>query len=169
MNTIPDVLPLNLKYFFYNMRNYLDTDIYFYGSSIRGDYYKNKSDVDMCIFTDNEKSMINKVKLFLNAEQCHVKKIVWRYEKEIIHGHKISFKVDDDRCEIYVYNETFKDIVVQYIRIPLNRPFYFNILLYILKFIYYTIPILPKEIYVKLKTFLMKKLIINKDSEFWVL
>ena len=40
---------------------------------------------------------------------------------------------------------------------------------YILKFMYYTIPILPKDIYMYLKTLCMKKLIINKDSEFLVI
>lgn len=169
MNTIPTVLPKNLQNFFLDLENYIETDMYFYGSSIRGDYHKNKSDIDICIFSDNEKSMMNKIKIFLKGSKENIKKVVWRYEKNIIYGYKIKFKVDDNRCEMFVYNEKFKDLIIQYIRIPLNTPFYILWILYILKFIYYTIPILPKNIYIYLKTLCIKKLIINKDSEFLVL
>lgn len=166
MNKIPESLPNNLQRFFSDLKNYIDTDIYFYGSSIRNDYRQNQSDIDMCIFADNEKSMMNKIKIFLKGSKENIKKIVWRYEKNIIYGYKIQFKVDDNKCEVYVYNDRFKDKIVDYIRIPLHAPFYLLWILYFLKFIYYTIPILPKNTYIYLKTKCMKKLIINKDSEF---
>lgn len=169
MNKIPSVFPMNLQKFFAELRNYVDEDIYFYGSCIRGDYHKNQSDIDMCIFSDNEKSIIEKIKYFLNGEKKNIKKIVWRYEKNIIHGYKLKFKVDGTRCEIHAYNENFKDIILPYIRIPLSTPFYANWMLHILKLIYYTIPILPKDIYIIMKGWIMKNVIINKDSEFLVI
>ena len=65
MNKIRDDFPEDLKKFFINLQNYLDTELYFYGSVIRNDYVKNKSDVDLCIFTDNEQSILNKLKFYL--------------------------------------------------------------------------------------------------------
>ena len=54
MNNIRNDFPPDLKKFFYDLKNYLDTDLYFYGSVNRPDYVHDKSDIDIGIFTDNE-------------------------------------------------------------------------------------------------------------------
>ena len=70
MNKIRNDFPPDVKKFFNDLKNYLDTDLYFYGSVNRRDYVHNKSDIDIGIFTDNEYSMMTKIQHFL-----HVKKM----------------------------------------------------------------------------------------------
>ena len=65
MNAIRDDFPKDIKIFFKQLQNYLDTDIYFYGSVNRTDYVPGKSDIDVAIFTDNEYSVITKLQHFL--------------------------------------------------------------------------------------------------------
>ena len=80
MNIIPTVLPMNLQKYFVELKNYLDTELYFYGSVIRNDYVKNKSDVDLCIFTDNEQSTINKLKFYFHIESKDIKKVIKKFD-----------------------------------------------------------------------------------------
>ena len=69
MNKIRDDFPENIKDFFVNLQNYLDTDLYFYGSVNRSDYVHGKSDIDVAIFTDNEYSTITKLQHFLHVKR----------------------------------------------------------------------------------------------------
>jgi predicted nucleotidyltransferase len=161
MNIIPKVLPLNLQKYFIDLKNYLDTELYFYGSVIRNDYVKNKSDVDLCIFTDNEQSILNKLKFYLHINSKNIKKIIKKYEKNemVIYGYKIPCTIDDIRCEIYVHNEKFKDSLLNEMQAPLKAPFYVNIFLYILKFFHYTIPLLSVENYKIIKNYYINNFI----------
>ena len=54
MNAIRDDFPKEVKDFFKRLENYLDDELYFYGSVNRSDYIHGKSDIDVAIFTDNE-------------------------------------------------------------------------------------------------------------------
>ena len=69
MNKIRDDFPEDLKNFFIDLQNYLDTELYFYGSVNRSDYVHGKSDIDVAIFTDNEYSTISKLQHFLHVKR----------------------------------------------------------------------------------------------------
>jgi hypothetical protein len=170
MNTnIREDLPRNIKDFFYNLKNYLDTELYFYGSINRSDYIHGKSDIDLAIFTDNEYSIINRLQHFLHAQKSDFKKVIWKLEGHMIYGFKIKCDpnlLDGAECEIAIYNNDFKDILKYEFQRNDNVPIFLFIILYILKFFHYTIPIIPKNIYVKIKRIMFNKIMNKKDSEF---
>ena len=171
MNIIPSVLPPNLKKYFIELKNYLDTELYFYGSVLRSDYIKDKSDIDMCIFTDNEPSTIIKLQSYFHIDTKYVKKIVKKYEKNelIVYGYKIKCIVDGTKCEVNIYNEKFKDKLLDEMQAPLKAPFYANIFLYIIKFFYYVIPLLPKDTYKTIKNYYINNFIKFDDTLYFVL
>ena len=166
MNTIPSVLPKNLQQYFINLKNYLETELYFYGSVIRNDYVKNKSDIDLCIFTDNEQSTINKLKFYFHIQSKDINKVIQKSQHNdlIIYGYKIKFVIDGIKCELQIYNDNFKDKLLNDMQAPLKSPFYANIFLYILKFFYYTIPLLPKNIYVFMKKYYLNNFIKSDNT-----
>jgi predicted nucleotidyltransferase len=170
MNTnIRQDLPRNVKDFFYNLKNYLDSDLYFYGSINRGDYIHGKSDIDLAIFTDNEYSVINKLQHFLHANKTDFKKVLWKLEGEMIYGFKIKCDpnlLNGAECEIAIYNNDFKDLLQFEFKRNDNVPLLLFIILYILKFFHYTLPIIPKNIYAKIKRLIFNKIMNKKDSEF---
>ena len=171
MNIIPSILPINLQQYFIKLKNYLDTELYFYGSVIRYDYVKNRSDIDLCIFTDNEQSILNKLKFYLHIQSKDLKKVIKKYEhnKLIVYGYKIKCVIDDIKCEMYVYNEKFKDVLLNEMQAPLKAPFYVNIFLYILKFFYYNIPILSKDIYKTVKNYYINNFIKFDNTLYFVI
>ena len=66
METTKNELSPYSKTFFKKLSNYLDTKIYYFGSIQRNDYFPKSSDIDIDIFTDNEKSTILKLQNYLN-------------------------------------------------------------------------------------------------------
>lgn len=171
MNIIPTVLPKKMQKYFVDLKNYLDTELYFYGSVIRNDYIKNKSDVDLCIFTDNEQSILNKLKFYLHINSKNIKKIIKKYENNeiVIYGYKIPCTIDDIRCEIFVHNEKFKNSLLNEMQAPLRAPFYVNLFLYILKIFHYTIPLLSVETYKIIKNYYINNFIKFDNTLYMVL
>ena len=170
MNTIRNDFPQDLKKFFIDLQNYVDTDLYFYGSVNRPDYKHTKSDIDVAIFTDNEYSMISKLQHFLHVKRDAFDKIVWKLYGKIVYGYKIKCdKYTNSKCEIAIYNNEFKDYLLKEIRTYDNIPFHLAILLSILKTFYYTIPILSNKMYAEYKRYIFNTLMINKkDTVFFV-
>jgi predicted nucleotidyltransferase len=78
IETTKNKIPENQQIFFENLKNYLDTKIYFFGSVQRADYFKENSDIDVAIFTDNIKETIYKMQIFLDKEPDDFKKFVWK-------------------------------------------------------------------------------------------
>ena len=60
------------------MSNYIDDEIYLYGSIRRMDYIPDKSDLDIDLFTDNENSLIYKLCNFLHLKKNDFKKVVYK-------------------------------------------------------------------------------------------
>jgi predicted nucleotidyltransferase len=171
MNIIPSVLPMNLQKYFINLKKYLDdTELYFYGSVIRNDYVKNKSDVDLCIFSDNEQSILNKLKFYLHIQSKDIKKVIKKYENDgmLIYGYNIDFIIDEIKCQLHIYNEKFKDNLLNEMQAPLKSPFYINIFLYVLKLFYYIIPILSKETYSSVKNYYIENFIKSSKVLYFV-
>ena len=54
--------------FFTNLQNYLGSELIFYGSIKRYDYFKESSDIDITVITDNTKSILSKLQNYLNEQ-----------------------------------------------------------------------------------------------------
>jgi len=169
MNKIRNDFPPNVKKFFVNLQNYLDTDLYFYGSVNSPDYVQGKSDIDVAIFTDNEYSTMAKLQHFLHVKRSGFDKIVWKLEGKMIYGYKIKCdKYTNSKCEIAIYNNDFKQILLNEMSVYNEIPFYVEILLFILKTSYYTFPILSPQTYAACKRFVFNRIMVNKkDSVFF--
>jgi phage-related protein len=158
------------KHFFNKLSNYLDTKIYFYGSIQRADYFSKSSDIDVDIFTDNEKSTIIKLQNILNLPRSSFNKFVYKLHKtnQLVHGYKVEYidSVNNFTTEISIYNEKDKYGVLYEHLSKTFLPFYVTFLLLILKTLYYNIQILPKKIYKYLKRIIMNYMVEGEDSEF---
>ena len=71
--------------------------------------------------------------------------------------------------EISVYNEKYKEIILNEHRSKFNLPLYIIMVLIILKYLHYNLGILPLNYYSKLKKFLTNSCYDNNKSEFLVL
>ena len=170
MNKIRNDFNPDLKNFFINLQNYLDTELYFYGSVNRSDYIHNKSDIDIAIFTDNEYSVMTKLQHYLHVKRDAFDKIVWKIEGTIVYGYKIKCdKYTDSKCEISIYNNDFKEIILKDISKGISIPLHIEILLCILKTLYYTFPILSSNTYSLYKRFIFNTIIVNKKDTSFVL
>ena len=85
------------------------------------------------------------------------KKIVYKIDKNVIHGNKLKYKNIDDNfdVEISVYNSKYKNIVLTDHNNGEYLPFYILIPLFVIKFLFYNLKILSKKTYKRLKRFLM--------------
>jgi predicted nucleotidyltransferase len=171
MNTLRNDLPKNIKDFFNNISKYIDNELIFYGSVTRSDYVPGKSDIDVAIFTDNEQSEISKLQQVLHVKRDAFEKIVWKLNGKMIYGYKIKCeKYTEINCEIAIYNNDFKEILLDEFNKPLkNQSMFIFALLYILKTFYYHIPLLPEKTYINLKRIILNDLMGKKESVFFVL
>uniref|UniRef100_A0A6C0H5I1 Polymerase nucleotidyl transferase domain-containing protein n=1 Tax=viral metagenome TaxID=1070528 RepID=A0A6C0H5I1_9ZZZZ len=160
------------EHFFYRLRNYLETPIYFYGSIQRSDYVIGKSDIDVDIFTENEESMKIKLANFLKKDFTKFKEIIWRLKNnKVVSGYKIMYhdKLNDFNVEISIYNEKHKKYVLK----EHNHKFKLNIIalfiLYILKTIYYKLSLINQPIYAYLKKKILSFGSNTEDDDFIVI
>lgn len=168
INSLPNNVPKYIKDFFHNINDYLDTELYFYGSITRGDYIPDKSDIDVMIFTDNEYSTISKLQQILHAKRKKFRKVVWKLNGQMIYGYKIeTLELTGIQSEIAIYNTNFKELLMGELLRPLkNQNPIINLLLYILKFLYYKIEIIPNEQYKWLKRKLLNDMMGQSNSKF---
>lgn len=165
-----DDFPKNVKDFFRRLENYLDTNLYFYGSVNRDDYIHDKSDIDIAIFTDNEYSTITKLQHFLHVKRDAFDKVVWKLEGNMIYGYKIKCeKYIRIKCEIAIYNSDFKDVLLKEIRQYNSVPTHITLLLYILKLIYYTFPIISEKTYSSYKRYIFNEIMLQKRDTIFLL
>ena len=171
METTKNNLPPNVKEFFYNLSEYLDTKMLYFGSVQRSDYVPGKSDIDVDIFTDNENSIIGKMQHFLGVSKKEFKSIVWIIDDVPVYGRKIKYSKPDEQleAEFSIYNEKFRDAVIKEHTRKFILPIYVIILLYILKFFYYTIPLLSTKNYGRCKRFILSRCLGEDYPKFMVL
>lgn len=153
METTKNELPKNVKDFFYHLSDYLDTKLLYFGSVQRSDYVPGKSDIDVDIFTENEYSLMAKMQHYLHVQKKDFEKVAWIIKEVPIYGYKLKYenKKEDIIAEFSIYNEKFKDVVLSQHNNKHILPIYITILLYIIKFFYYQIPLLSKKTYGYLK------------------
>ena len=139
-------LPDNINKFFDDLTKYMDTKLYFFGSVQRNDYIHGLSDIDIDIFTDNIDSIISKMQHFLHIKKKKIKKIIWKNEKNnlFFNGYKIYYQNTNlgfsvDFC---IYDNKFKNDILEKHLIQINIPYYISVMLYIIKIIYYKLNII---------------------------
>jgi len=143
-------LPNNIKQFFYKLSNYLDTNLFFYGSVQRYDYLPDDSDIDIAIFTENEYSTMVKMQHFLHVERKDFKKFVLMEDnEEAVDGYKVKYKNEDLNlnAEFSIYNNKYEEIRKNKLSRHIDMPFYVAIALYILKILYYKLNIISNKTY----------------------
>ena len=85
----------------------------------------------------------------------------------MVYGHKVQYKDDHITTEILVFNEKDKHDVIRDHSSKFVLPFYISYLLVILKFIYYKLELISKNLYVKLKRGLLNS--VENGPEFVII
>ena len=80
METTKNELSPFEKVFFQKLSEYLGEPIYFYGSIQRDDYFPQLSDIDIDIFSYNEKDTVFKLQNYLNLERSDIKQFVYKID-----------------------------------------------------------------------------------------
>jgi hypothetical protein len=173
METIRNKISPRTQHFFNRLSQYLDTKLYYFGSVQRADYFPQGSDIDVDIFTDNEEATIIKIQNFLKVPKKQFKRFVWRLNTNdrVVYGHKIMYKDPEGQftAEFSIYNEKVKDWILKEHRLKTFLPFYATYILVILKFLFYTVGIIPSYWYTYMKKFTLSTLIGLKYDEFVVI
>lgn len=142
--------------YFSNLQKYLDTELYFYGSIKRSDYFQKGSDIDITVITDNVHSTLSKLQNYLNIKKTEIKKIYQKFyirSKSIVVGYKIKYE-DKERnfsFDILIYDEKYRKSVIENLNDINNLPGYMVVILIIIKILYYSLGIISKDIYLYLK------------------
>jgi predicted nucleotidyltransferase len=170
METTKNELPQNVKNFFYHLSEYLDTKFLYFGSVQRSDYVPGKSDIDVDVFTDNEYSLMTKMQHYLHVSKKDFKKVAWIIKDTPTYGYKLKYtnKKEGIDAEFSIYNEKFKDVILEEHNSKKVLPIHVTILLFIIKLFYYQIPILTKKTYIYLKRLILNG-ILGDDAKFLVL
>ena len=160
----------NTRQFFHRLSKYLDEKIYFYGSVQRMDYLPDKSDIDVCIFSDNEYSTMTKLQHFLRVSKNNFETFVKKCKNNIVYGYKIEYTHPTQplKVELCIYNTKFKDIIQQDNVIKTKIPIYIGWILYFIKWFYYEIPILSDNTYKKIKDYLLSYAYPEKKSNIFL-
>jgi hypothetical protein len=170
METTKNKLTPYERNFFEKLRNYIDKPIYFYGSIQRNDYFSRMSDIDIDIFSDNESSTLYLLQNYLNMNKNQFKKSIYKMDKtnNLIPGYKSKY-IDESNnliVEISVYNEKYKNDILQEHQSKFNLPFYITGILIILKIFHHYLGILPIYYYSKYKKILTNTYYDNNKAEF---
>ena len=163
MEQINEKLTDKQKQFFNNLSIHIGKPIYFYGSIYRLDYFPGKSDIDVDIFTDNESSTIQMLCNYLHVKRSEFRKSLNKIDSTVVRGYKAKYKDERNNIEteISVYNNRYKNIVLEDHGKAKNMPLYISIILLIVKFCYYNLGIIPTDVYKVLKLNL-----VNPGSEY---
>ena len=172
METTNNEISPYARRFFSRLSNYLDTKLYFFGSVQRYDYFQS-SDIDVDIFSDNLESTLSKMRNFLHVKKEEFKKIIWRLKtkNKVITGYKIMYLQPEHNfaAEFSIYEEKYKDDILSIHKSKSSIPFYATFILIIVKFLYYTLNIIPSSLYSSCKKFFLNGGIGRIDEEFVVI
>jgi predicted nucleotidyltransferase len=164
------------KTFFNKMSNYIGEPIYFFGSIQRCDYFPGLSDIDIDIFTFDEKTTLIKLQNFLDMDKSNFKKFVYKIDKndnkgnDLVIGYKTKY-VDTENSltvEISVFNEKYKESILTEHKSKFNLPFYITWFLIFLIVLHYNLGILPIYYYSLIKKKITNNFYDGNKSEFVV-
>jgi predicted nucleotidyltransferase len=169
-NNINNNLSEKAKTFFYELQDYLDdhAELYYYGSVQRFDYFPGQSDIDIGILTDNEYSVMNKMQHFLKVGKKDFIKVAWKLNGRYIYGYKLKYENPELNIivEFAIFNNKFKNILIEEHYRTIDIPFFTAFLVLVLKFFYYIIPLLPTKVFAYLKRKLFNDNLGIKDSSY---
>jgi predicted nucleotidyltransferase len=159
--------------FFHKLSNYLDTKLYYFGSVQRGDYFPKSSDIDVAIFTENTSSLLTKMQNLLKVSPNEFKKFVWRLNSNnaLVSGYKILYKEpeNDFIAEFSIYDTKHMDNILFEHNDKKDLPFYATFLLIVIKFLFYTLAIIPSTWYIQSKKFIFTTFIGKKEDNFVII
>jgi hypothetical protein len=157
MDKINKRLTHNQKIFFDSFSQYIDKPLYFYGSIKRADFIPGKSDIDVDIFTDNESSTIQLICNFLSIKRSDIVKFVYKINSVMVYGYKAKYEdtINGIKVEFSIYNNKYKNVVLDDRNYGECLPFYIIVALYIIKILFYNFKIISKKMYKRYKRFLM--------------
>ena len=142
--------------FLLDLQTHLNQELIFFGSINRMDYFKNNSDIDIAIITDNTHSVLFKIQHYLNIDKTQIKKIYQQFNKKntnIVRGYKIKYKdVENNfKFDLVVYDEKYRPFVLDNIYKHNTMPILLSALLCILKFLFYKLYLFPKSFFMQIK------------------
>lgn len=145
--------------FLTNLQRYIDTELIFFGSIKRCDFFIGKSDIDIAIITDNVESVKKKLQNYLNIGKSKIKKSMQKIpnSNKLVYGYKINYDDEENNLylEIIIYDEQYRSFIINNIEKTTNLPFYITIIYFILKVLTYSLPILSEDILKYCKNFVM--------------
>lgn len=155
MDTIKNKLTQAEIIFFQNIQNLLDTNLYFYGSIQRYDYLSPYSDIDVDIFTNDEKGTIIKLQNFLNVNKNNFKKTlcIMNDSKSIIYGYKLKYNDKDKQInvEFSIFNEKYKNEVIESQKKQMSISYFRCMCILFIKILHYELNILPYRLFRRIK------------------
>ena len=155
METIKNKLTQEEIIFFQNIQNLLDTKLYFYGSIQRYDYLSPYSDIDVDIFTNDEKGIIIKLQNYLNVNKNNFKKTlcIMSDSESIIYGYKLKYNNEDKKInvEFSIFNEKYKHEVIESQKKQMNISYFTCMLILFIKILHYKLNILPYKLFRRIK------------------
>ena len=161
--------------FLLKLQNYLELPLYIYGSIFRMDYFPNRSDIDIAIFTPNFDNTIARLTQFLGISLGKIKILKMKstdkytHKTKIIYGFKTNYILyiepteslnpfhtpkTSKRFEIVIYNKKNKNYINNINRTHFRMNFVLSILSFILKSFYYYF-YLNETFYKKIKDYIL--------------
>ena len=168
LEELKDKLNKNHYNYFLQLKEQINLPLYFLGSITRCDYIKDKSDLDIEVFTDNIDSTILKIECLFDYYQRKTKRrfIIFEINKIPISGYKYYFKDNkrDISFDFTIYNTSCKNIVLHHRSIQQNIPYILNLFLLMIKVLYYYLNIISNSAYSYIKNLFWKLYIPEKSS-----
>jgi len=174
METIRNKISNETQMFLDKLAYSLDTTLYYYGSIQRYDYYPGKSDIDIDIFADNVSSMKYNLKHFLQKRNGLLSTIEFSSfvlktnEHAIIKGYKLAYKEKKNGLflELNIFDSKHKEEILKEHAYKTYLPLHIMILLTLIKFMHYSLPILSINNYRTCKEFCLNYLLNGRVVEF---
>jgi hypothetical protein len=141
----------NTRFFLKNLEEVTNHKIYYFGSSRRLDYMQG-CDIDIAMFTDNTASLIAQIIGLLNIGN-EFKSIIHIEDNIIVSGYKLIYKNNDIDIELVIYDNKFKNIMLDFYEKSAQLPLIISFILLILKYLK-KFDLLKKKVYYKIKKFL---------------
>jgi predicted nucleotidyltransferase len=166
MEDIKDRLGERNYHFLKKFEKYIGSELIFFGSIKRCDFFKEHSDIDIAIISDNVQDTLTKIKFFLDIDNRKIRKIFQKFPDthSIVHGYKTNYDDFENNflLEIVIYDEKYREQVLESINNTNNFPFYITYFLFFIKLFYYKLHLISSETYKWFKNILMENYL-NQD------
>lgn len=140
--------------FFSKLRSFLPEKLYFYGSILRDDFLPGLSDIDVLYFTkDDLKKTVQNAYRYLQQDTraTKIQMLHFLYHssrtKQVISGYKLKYTNVDDGIivEVSIYDDKFKDMIMDEQIRKAHIPFYIVWAMLFLKILAYKYRVLPED------------------------